>query len=111
LVLSLDEAEKYIFYYINLSHTQAVFSNEVDFSNEQYINLLKNGYCEFSIPPSERFLTLCQNQLVEAREKYKDQDNLRRANWEGFNKTELYALIKKIILDNQILELIVAYKG
>jgi hypothetical protein len=114
LTICLEEAERYVFHYLNLSLAPSFNVNlnkETIFNKEKYADLLKNGYCEYLIPTTEKFSKLCSKQMEEARGKYKEKENWRGANWEGFNQTELYKLLKEFILDNHIVDLVSAYKG
>jgi hypothetical protein len=78
---------------------------------DKLTHLQKHGYCEYQLPQTDAFVNYCQQQMSEAREKFKGRDDWRGANWEGYDQTEGYRLLKNYILDQHILDMVSDYKG
>ncbi len=78
---------------------------------DKLTHMQKHGYCEYQLPQTDAFVNYCQQQMAEAREKFAGRDDWRGANWEGYDQTEGYRLLKNYILDQHILDMVSDYKG
>ncbi|MBU3676261.1 MAG: hypothetical protein FGM54_03640 [Chitinophagaceae bacterium] len=110
----LEEAHQYVLRLMQFSEYPSYSyksGQAVSFDTDRYNHMVQHGYCEYQLPETTAFKQYCQLQMEEARMKYRDTDDWRGANWEGYDKTEGYQILKNFILDQHILDLVSAYKG
>jgi hypothetical protein len=72
--------------------------------------MIDNGYCEYSIPMTNAFVSYRDVQLVEARAMYAGRDDWRGIQFEGYRRTEGCKLILRSICASGIPELVSEYK-
>lgn len=112
LDLCLQEAHNYVLRLMQFSDYPDYHAKQkVNFDLDRYNHMVQYGYCEYQLPETDAFKRYCNEQMNEARLKYKDTDDWRGANWEGYDQTEGYQILKNFILDQHILDLVSAYKG
>lgn len=114
LDICLDGGRNYILRYIEHLTTSGSIprtSQHKQYDIDKFVHFKKHGYCEFDMPQTEAFLNYCSQQMEEGREKFKDTDDWRGANWEGYDQTEGYRILKNYILDQHILDMVSDYKG
>lgn len=114
LDLCLEEAHQYVLRLMQFSEYPSYHydaNRNVPFDVDRYNHMVQHGYCEYQLPDTEAFKRYCKEQMEEARLMYKDAEDWRGANWEGYDQTEGYQLLKNFILDQHILDLVSAYKG
>lgn len=110
----LNEAHDYVHRFMNFSDSpsyQVKQNKEAPYDLAKYTQLKQQGFCEYQLPATEAFEIYRKQQLEEARNKYAGLEDWRGGNWEGYDQTEGYHILKNFILDQHILEMVSAYKG
>lgn len=79
-------------------------------SSAEYKHLIDNGFCEYSIPMTNAFVSYRDAQLEEARAMYAGQDDWRGIRFEGYRRTDGCKHILRFIRASGIPELVSEYK-
>jgi len=110
LTLAIEEATNYLIGYAELTHNPGFRARQSRIDPGQLDFLSQNGYLELSFDTDPAFDNWRMKLLEQARTKYGSMEDWRGANPMNFND-EGYQIIEKFIRQNQVLELISAYKG
>jgi hypothetical protein len=110
LTLAVEVATTYLVEYIEFTYNPGFKAKKSLVASSQLDSLKENGYLELSFGNNPDFEAWRAQLLEQARAKYHGLEDWRGANSMSFHE-QGYQIIEQFVRQNQILELISAYKG